>query len=117
MENQINKVVHKWCAHNDRWIYVEYNYKYEILGINFMQGDDYDLFKKYYTKSDEGLTEFYESYAAIINNRLGYKHTKDSMDFINEVMWIYSAARVSFEDSRAWNCQQCSESRSSKSAN
>jgi hypothetical protein len=82
-----------------------------------MQGDDYDLFKKYYTKSDEGLAEFYESYAAIISNRLGYKHTKDSMDFINEVMWIYSAARMSFEDSRAWNCEQCSESRSGESAN
>jgi len=63
-----------------------------------MQGDDYELFKKYYTKSDEGLTEFYESYAAIISKRLGYNPTKyiPSMDFINEVMWIYSSACQSY---------------------
>ena len=111
MENQITKVVHKWCAHNDRWIYVEYNDKYEVLGLNYMQGDEYDLFLKYHAKSDEGLTSFFKSYKCIVNASC------DTNDFINEVMWIYSAACMSFEDSRAWNCEQCSESCSGESAN
>ena len=116
MENQITKVVHKWCAHNDRWIYVEYNDKYEVLGLNYMQGDEYDLFLRDYAKDDAGLSDFYESYKCIIRGTHRNEHSFNTNDFINEVMWIYSAARMSFEDSRAWNCEQCSESCSGESA-
>ena len=96
-EYKVDKVVHEWSEKEDRWIYIEYNAKRKIIGMNFMQGDEYDCFKKDWCKSDEGLTEFYESmlYTFPIE-----KASVNTLEFINKVMWSYHQAIVSNEEHR-----------------
>jgi len=60
MIQELDRVVHQWCFDNDRWMYIEYDRDGEVMGLNFMQGDDYEYFLKGgWCKSDPGLTEFY----------------------------------------------------------
>ena len=90
-----DKITHEWCEQNDRWIYIEYNSQRKIIGLNFMQDNDYEYFKKSWCKSDEGLTEFYNSmlYTFPIE-----KSSVNTLEFINKVMWSYYQARVSYEN-------------------
>jgi len=90
-----DKITHEWCEQNDRWIYIEYNSQRKIIGLNFMQGNEYDNFKKNWCKSDEGLTEFYNSmlYTFPIE-----KSSVNTLEFINKVMWSYHQAKVSYEN-------------------
>ena len=94
---KVDKVVHEWSEKEDRWIYIEYNAKREIVGLNFMQGDEYDYFKKSWCYNDQGLTEFYESmlYTFPIE-----KASVNTLEFINKVMWSYHQAIVSNEEHR-----------------
>ena len=96
-EYKVDKVVHEWSEKEDRWIYIEYNAKRKIIGMNFMQGYGYDCFKKEWCKSDEGLTEFYKSmlYTFPIE-----KASVNTLEFINKVMWSYHQAIVSNEEHR-----------------
>ena len=83
------KIEHIWCDKNDRWIYLEYNEQYKICGMNFMQGDEYDLFKDEWTENDKGLMEFYETmlYTFPIESK-----SVNTVEFINKVMWAYCCA-------------------------
>ena len=83
------KIEHIWCDKNDRWIYLEYNEQYKICGMNFMQGDEYDLFKDEWTENDKGLMEFYETmlYTFPIESK-----SVNTVEFINKVMWAYVSA-------------------------
>ena len=94
---KVDKVVHEWSEKEDRWIYIEYNAKRKIVGLNFMQGDEYDYFKKSWCYNDQGLTEFYESmlYTFPIE-----KASVNTLEFINKVMWSYHQAIVSNEEHR-----------------
>ena len=96
-EFEITKVEHVWCKENDRWIYIEYNEKHGIIGLNFMQGDEYDYFKKKWCHNDQGLTKFYHSmlYTFPIE-----KASVNTLEFINKVMWAYHSAIVANEDHR-----------------
>jgi hypothetical protein len=87
--NKVTKVEHIWCEKNDRWIYLEYNEDYKILGMSFMQGDEYDVFKHNYADNDPGLMEFYETmlYTFPIEQK-----SVDRVSFINKVMWAYCSA-------------------------
>ena len=89
MDYCMDKVEHIWCEDDDRWIYLEYNKQRKIVGMNFMQGDEYDCFKKDWCKSDEGLTEFYESmlYTFPIE-----KASVSTLSFINKCMWAFHTA-------------------------
>ena len=114
MENQIAKVEQVFDRRNDRWIYTEYNSNDEVIGLNFMQGNEYDLFKRDYCDKDNGLTDYYQQMICTLAYEYGHSQR---IDFINTVIWSYISAVQCFEDSRAWNCEQCSESRSGESAN
>ena len=95
-EFEITKVEHIWCRENDRWIYIEYNEKHGIIGLNFMQGcHEYDNFKKSRCRKDQGLMRFYTSmlYTFYIE-----KSSVDDMQFINKVIWAYHKANVCHED-------------------
>jgi hypothetical protein len=87
--NKVIKVEHIWCDSNDRWIYLEYNEQDKICGMNFMQGDEYEVFKSQYAENDKGLMEFYETmlYTFPIE-----KSSVDTITFINKVMWAYCSA-------------------------
>ena len=60
-EYKVDKVVHEWSEKEDRWIYIEYNAQRKIIGLNFMQGGEYDYFKSKWCHNDQGLVEFYNS--------------------------------------------------------
>ena len=96
-EYKVDKVVHEWSEKEDRWIYIEYNAKRKIVGLNFMQGDEYDYFKSKWCHNDQGLTEFYYSmlYTFPIE-----KASVNTLEFINKVMWSYHQAIVSNEEHR-----------------
>ena len=83
------KIENIWSADNDRWIYLEYNEQNKICGMNFMQGDEYEVFKAEYAENDRGLMEFYETmlYTFPIE-----QVSVDTIAFINKVMWAYCSA-------------------------
>ena len=87
--NKVIKVEHIWSDPNDRWIYLEYNEQNRICGMNFMQGDEYGVFKAKYMESDRGLFEFYKEmlYTFPIEH-----DSVDHITFINKVMWTYVTA-------------------------
>ena len=92
--DRLNAVEHIWCEESDRWIYIE-RYASGYLGLNFMQGDEYDYFKSKWCHNYQGLTEFYYSmlYTFPIE-----KASVNTLEFINKVMWAYHQANVSYED-------------------
>ena len=87
--NKVIKVEHLWCESEDRWIYLEYNEKNKICGMNFMQGDYYLGFREDWCYNDPGLTEFYSEmlYTFPIE-----EESVDRITFINKVMWAYCSA-------------------------
>ena len=87
--NKVIKVEHLWCDSNDRWIYLEYNEENKLCGMNFMQGDEYEVFKYECAENDRGLMEFYETmlYTFPIE-----QVSVDRISFINKVMWAYCTA-------------------------
>lgn len=89
---RVDKVEHVWCGSEDRWVYIEYCDQRKIIGLNFMQGDEYDLFKKDYCRSDKGLMEFYEQMFNIFPIE---KASVSTINFINSCMWAFHCAIAS----------------------
>ena len=58
--DRLNAVEHIWHEQSDRWIYIE-RYASGYLGLNCMQGDDYEYFKKNWGEIDRGMSEFYST--------------------------------------------------------
>ena len=92
--DRLNAVEHTWCEESDRWIYIE-RYASGYLGLNFMQGDEYDYFTKKWCHNDQGLTDFYHSmlYTFPIE-----KASVNTIEFINKCMWAFHTAVVARED-------------------
>ena len=86
---ELDRVVHQWCDDNDRWMYIEYDRDGMVMGLNFMQGDEYECFKKSWCVSDRGLTEFYKQmqYTFAYEQENVPEHC-----FINSCMWAYHSA-------------------------
>ena len=91
----ITKVKHVWSKPNDRWIFIQYNSNNNIVGLNFMQGEEYDLFIKDWCKPDHGLFEFYQYMLMTYEHEW---HNTSELDFINKVMWTYVTAERIIED-------------------
>ena len=70
-----------WCQEDDRYVRV-FQLGDEITGINFMQGDDYELFNDEYQGIDEDLTNFFN---ATKNHLSG--DTK--IERINQAIWAW----------------------------
>ena len=94
-KDDVALVKHIWDEDNDRWMYLEYNMVHKIIGLNFMQGDDYDYFKKCWCRNDQGLADFYESmlYTFPIE-----KASVNTIEFINKCMWAFHTAIAQRED-------------------
>jgi len=90
---EIVRVEHIWCDHNDRWIYIE-TYREGEIGLNFMQGDEYEYFKSEWCVVDEGLSDFYQQMRSTLFKQEDAS-TRD--EFINTVMWVYHSARSCWE--------------------
>jgi len=81
------KVEHRWDTENDRWIYIEH-YESGYLGLNFMQGDEYELFKKNWCQMDRGLSEFYNGNKETLKKYPG----ASEIETINTAMWLFHSA-------------------------
>ena len=94
-EHRVDKVEHVWNEKDDRWIYIEYNAQRKIIGLNFMQGDEYDYFTKKWCHNDQGLTDFYHSmlYTFPIE-----KASVNTIEFMSKCMWAFHTAIVARED-------------------
>tara|TARA_R110000822_G_scaffold45861_13_gene122459 strand:+ start:1661 stop:1987 length:327 start_codon:yes stop_codon:yes gene_type:complete len=80
------RVEHVWNDENDRWIYIEYAEENKIIGLNFMQGYDYDYFKECWAKSNDGLTNFYN---LMIDEFKVERDRTTRITFINKCIWAY----------------------------
>ena len=92
---EVEKVVHEWCEEDDRWVYIEYNNQRKIVGLNFMQGDDYDYFKDSWCHNNQGLMEFYNF---MIHSFPIEKASVNTLEFINKVMWAFHEAGVIYDE-------------------
>jgi len=91
--DRLNAVEHTWCEESDRWIYIE-RYASGYLGLNFMQGDEYDYFKKNWCEIDKGMSEFYST---MKNDLMKLRVEMSEIEFIDKVMWIYFESKINIE--------------------
>ncbi len=92
---KVDKVVHEWCEKDDRWVYIEYNSQIKIVGLNFMQGDEYEYFKEKWAYNNEELMAFYTTmlYTFPIE-----KASCNTLEFINKVMWAFHETGVIYDE-------------------
>ena len=91
--DRLNAVEHIWYAESDRWIYIE-RYTSGYLGLNCMQGDEYEYFKKHWCEIDRGMSEFYST---MKNDLMKLRAEMSELEFIDKVMWIYLESRMNVE--------------------
>lgn len=94
-ENKVERVVHEWSEKEDRWIYIEYNTQRKIVGLNFMQGDEYEHFKKSWAYNNEELMAFY---TAMLYTFPIEKASCNTLEFINKAMWAFHEAGVIYDE-------------------
>lgn len=90
--DRLNAVEHIWYAESDRWIYIE-RYASGYLGLNCMQGDEYDYFKKNWCEMDRGMSEFYST---MKNDLIKLRVEMSELEFIDKVMWIYFESKTNY---------------------
>ena len=81
-----------WSSTNDRYIYIKKRGN-EIIELNFVQGDDFELFKSQYCVNDEDLTNFY-----LATQR--YLRGESELDRINQAIWAHFEYKQSIADSK-----------------
>ena len=92
---ELDRVVHQWCDDNDRWMYIEYDRDGKVMGLNFMQGDEYELFKEEYCIEDRALSTFFDE---MKNDELPFdlQLEKDGdVEYIDKIIWIFYKAKAS----------------------
>lgn len=94
IKNEVTKVEHVWCGSNDRWIYIEYNEQRKIVGLNFMQGDDYEGFKAW-CHNDRALMAFYTTMTYTFPIE---KASCNTLEFINKIMWAFHETGVIYDE-------------------
>jgi hypothetical protein len=95
-ECTIVEVRHVWHQPSDRWIYIE---KHEDgwIGLNFMQGDEYELFKdkEDFCVADRALSSFFYE---MKNDELPFDlqlQEDGDVEYIDKIIWIYCKAKAS----------------------
>jgi len=73
-----------WCNDDDRYILIIRSNN-EIIGLNFMQGDELDVFKQDFSDIDHDLTDFYNS----VKQYLDYLTYETEVDKINAAIWAH----------------------------
>ena len=68
-----------WCDSDDRYILIirENN---NVVGLNFMQGNELKLFKEVFDEIDQDLTNYYNSITMYLTGNSEY-------DRINQAIW------------------------------
>ena len=70
-----------WCNDDDRYILIIRSNN-EIIGLNFMQGDELDVFKWGFSNIDPDLTDFY-------NATKLYLSGNSELDRVNQAIWAH----------------------------
>ena len=70
-----------FCYEDDRHILIVREND-EIIGLNYMQGDELEYFKKSFMDIDHNLTDFY-------NSVKHYLSGKTEVDRINQAIWAH----------------------------
>ena len=91
--DRLNAVEHIWYAESDRWIYIE-RYASGYLGLNCMQGDEYEYFKKNWAEMNRAMSEFYDS---MKTDLIKLRVEMSELEFIDKVMWIYFEAVTKYD--------------------
>ena len=71
-----------WCDSDDRYILI-IKEDDEIVGLNYMQGEELDIFKRDFNYIDEELTDFYHSIEPYLDAR------NDEVGKINAAIWAH----------------------------
>jgi hypothetical protein len=84
---QVSRVEHVFHEMADRWIYLEYDADNQLMGVNFMQGDDYEDFKELWAYGDKGLTKYCRAMKIIFPTE---KASVSELNFISRCMdsWV-----------------------------
>jgi len=72
-----------WCQYDDRYVLIVKEDE-NIVGLNFMQGDELDIFKSDFNYTDEKLTDYYNAVAPYLGG-------SSELDRINQSIWAYHA--------------------------
>jgi hypothetical protein len=72
-----------WCPGCDRYILIIKEDE-NIVGLNFMQGDELDIFKEEFNYVDAKLTDYYNAVAPYLGGA-------SELDRINQAIWSYHA--------------------------
>ena len=83
-----------WCPCDDRYILI-IKEDDDIVGLNFMQGDELDIFKKEFNYVDAKLTDLYNAVAPYLGGA-------SELDRINQAIWAYFEFR-NLSDTRKYN--------------
>lgn len=70
-----------WCPDHDRYVLVVTEQD-EVVGINYMQGDELDIFLSDFSEIDPDLTKFYNSVAPYLSGEY-------QIDRINQAIWAH----------------------------
>jgi len=92
---KVVKIEHIWNERNDRWMLIERYEDVKYIGLNYMQGDDYEHFKESWCKVDKGLSEFYNQMKITFTTQ---RQAHTEIEFINDVMWTYHNAVSCYEE-------------------
>ena len=93
-ECTIVEVRHVWHQPSDRWIYIEKHVD-GWIGLNFMQGDEYELFKKDFCVVDNALSTFF---GEMKNDELPFDlqlQEDGDVEYIDKIIWIFYKAKSS----------------------
>ena len=72
-----------WCPCDDRYILI-IKKDDDIVGLNFMQGDELDIFKRLYSDIDYELTDYYNAV-----ERYLVREGTSEIGRINAAIWSY----------------------------
>jgi hypothetical protein len=72
-----------WCEYDDRYVLIIKEDE-NIVGLNFMQGDELDIFKSDFNYVDAKLTDYYNAVAPYLGG-------SSELDRINQAIWAYHA--------------------------
>jgi hypothetical protein len=75
-----------WCHSDDRYVLI-IKEDDDIVGLNFMQGDELEMFKEDFTYVDEKLTDFYNAVSP-------YLGSESELNRINQAIWAFHSYRV-----------------------
>jgi hypothetical protein len=70
-----------WCPGDDRHVLVVKK-DGNVVGLNYMQGDDLEFFESYFSNIDEDLTKFYNCIEGALNG-------DSEIDRINQAIWAH----------------------------